>query len=74
MRLLDRWVGSAALVLALGVWSAPGQADSTDTAMYFHSHVRDAPTCAMTAAADGSIDFPDAIGAPAATCPDAFGF
>lgn len=73
MRLIYRWLSPAA-TLALVLWSVPGQADSTDTAMYFHSHVRDAPTCAMTAAADGSINFPDAIGAPAATCPDAFGW
>ncbi|MEP4379340.1 MAG: hypothetical protein ABJ215_18210 [Alphaproteobacteria bacterium] len=47
------------------------QADSTSTAMYFHSHVRDAPTCTATAA-NGVISFPDTINSPAATCADTF--
>lgn len=67
-------LGAAALSLAFALWSSTGVAGSTDTAMYFHSHVQDAPTCSMSASADGAIGFPSAISAPAATCPDAYGW
>ncbi len=53
---------------------APHKANSTDTAMYFHSYVQDAEICAMTATGSGSIAFADGISNPSATCPDAFGW
>jgi hypothetical protein len=59
---------------AVALLPLPALAGSTDGPMYFHSQVRDAPTCAMTATRDGAIEFPDAISSPAATCPDAFGW
>lgn len=49
-------------------------ADSTDTAMYFHSHVQDASVCGMTSELGGKIKFVEGISNPAATCPDAFGW
>lgn len=49
-------------------------ADSTATAMYFHSQVRDAPECGARVAANGDISYPATINSPAATCPDAFGW
>lgn len=53
---------------------APHKANSTDTAMYFHSYVQDADLCAMTATGAGTIEFAAGISNPAATCPDAFGW
>ncbi len=41
--------------------------------MYFHSQVRDASACAMTANA-GEVVFAPGIGNPAASCADAFGW
>lgn len=49
------------------------QSNSTDSAMYFHSQVQDAPQCAMSVV-DGELRFPAAITNAAATCPDAFGW
>lgn len=57
--------------LLLAAATTGTQADSTSTAMYFHSHVRDAPECTATVA-DGTITYPAAINSPAATCADAF--
>lgn len=59
------------LVAATVVGSTTAKADSTADAMYFHSHVRDAPECVATAR-DGAISYPATINSPAATCPDTF--
>ncbi|MBT4771131.1 MAG: hypothetical protein HOL07_05350 [Rhodospirillaceae bacterium] len=59
----------AGLLLAAATTGA--QADSTSTAMYFHSQVRDAPECTATAT-DGTITYPEAINSPAASCADTF--
>ncbi|MBT4905386.1 MAG: hypothetical protein HON62_00760 [Rhodospirillaceae bacterium] len=63
----------AGLVLTAATIGATtgAQADSTSTAMYFHSQVRDAPECTATAT-DGKTSFPAAINSPAATCADTF--
>ncbi|MFW5834845.1 MAG: hypothetical protein ACOCYE_12190 [Pseudomonadota bacterium] len=60
-------IGAPATVVADDV-----RQSSTDKAMYFHSHISDAPACAVTAAADGTFTFAPEITNPAATCPDAF--
>ncbi len=68
------WSAAAALTLAAGSGIAQVPQNSTDTAMYFRSHVQDAPSCALTVTDDGEFAFPDEISSPAATCPDAFGW
>lgn len=71
----------ALLVLQLMAWPAfsqtpvqdQTQANSTSGPMYFHSYVKDADDCSMSATGN-SIRFSDDIPSPAATCPDAFGW
>ena len=69
---------AASLLAVLSVMGTSGAAqaggNSTDTAMYFHSQVKDAADCAMAATSDGNITFADGIPAPAASCPDAEGW
>lgn len=69
-----RPLSTAPFVLAAVGLVPPAAADSTDAAMYFHSQVKDAATCAMTVTETGTIAFPYGISAPAATCPDASGW
>lgn len=57
--------------LLLAASTTMAHADSTASAMYFHSQVRDAPACTATATG-GEISYPAAINSPAATCPDTF--
>jgi hypothetical protein len=59
----------AGLLLAASASST--HADSTATAVYFHSQVCDAPACTATASG-GEISYPGTINSPAATCPDTF--
>jgi hypothetical protein len=61
----------ALVVLMAGLAPSTSLADSTYTAMYFHSQVRDGPTCAMNADSKGVIGFPASLSNPVATCPDA---
>ena len=63
---------AAALTAAVGMASA--QTNSTYPAMYFHSQVRDAPTCSIEADKNGKIGFSQEISNPAATCADAYGW
>ena len=59
----------AGILLAASASST--HADSTATAVYFHSQVCDAPACTATASG-GEISYPGTINSPAATCPDTF--
>lgn len=59
------------VLLIVGLLSGTSLANSTFTAMYFHSQVRDSPTCATKVDSKGVIGFPTSISNPAATCPDA---
>lgn len=72
---------TAALALAAVVAATPGAlaadaakakpSDAISPAMYFHSQIRDAADCALTAQ-NGTITFGPTITSPAAQCPDAF--
>lgn len=62
----------AAVVALMGAVSV--QTNSTYTAMYFHSQVRDASICSMEVDESGEIVFGEGISNPAATCPDAAGW
>ncbi|GJM10461.1 MAG: hypothetical protein DHS20C11_27370 [Lysobacteraceae bacterium] len=63
----------ATALLGIGPF-AVAQSNSTYSAMYFHSQVRDASVCSMQADTTGAISFADDISNPAATCADAFGW
>ena len=61
-------------LITASLLSSVASADSTATAMYFHSQVRDAPECGATINSDGDITYPATINSPAATCPDTVGW
>lgn len=55
-------------------YATAAQANSTYSAMYFHSQVQDAKECVIHAEAEDQVYFDRRITNPAATCPDAFGW
>ncbi|MEJ2320764.1 MAG: hypothetical protein P8Z31_00050 [Gammaproteobacteria bacterium] len=65
-------VTAAFVLLLTALLPAVGKANSTYSAMYFHSQVRDASYCEMKAESPADIVFPDSISNPAATCSDAY--
>lgn len=64
----------ALTLITTALLSTAATADSTATAMYFHSQVRDASECGASISNDGDINYPSSISSPAATCPDTFGW
>lgn len=60
------------VICLLGLTTSLGLADSTDTAMYFNSHVRDSPECTASINSEGKVIYPATISNPAATCPDTY--
>ena len=74
-RTIARSLLAATVLLAAGA-EAQGQAaapNQIQQASLFRADVRDRPGCEPTAA-NGTVSWPEAIGNPAVSCPDAFGW